>query len=120
MAKSLEESLALFESIRDFFYNEKKLELVIEISDGPMAEWRITQVHSLDEAVDARSELIIQKKDFAGFMPFEGHYNFYFVDKNMYKVQNTDSGKIIKFSDYTRPTYNLKLLLKEIKEFQGS
>ena len=120
MSRSMAESEKLYEQTMYTFLNNKKAQFVIEISEAPLVEWNIFYVHSAEEMVEVRGRLIDNGSDLAGFIYFEGHYNFYYVDANFVKSQNIDSGEIVAFSDYTIQMFDITKVVEELRQLQGS
>lgn len=114
------ESEKLYEQIKNFFLKEEKVEFVIEISAHPLIEWNIIHVYSAEEMMVVRGRLIDSGSDFAGFIYFEGHYNFYYVDNNFAKSENMDSGVIVDFHDFTAHTFDISKVAEELRQLQGS
>lgn len=85
-----------------------------------MSEWKLHFVFSLDEMGHVRGQLMKRESDFAGFINYEGHYNFYFADKNIFKSENVDEGKVVHFDDYTVREFDLKKVVQELRLLQGS
>lgn len=120
MSRSMVESEKLYEKILSTFLNNEKAQFVIEISEAPLAEWNKFYVNSPEEMMEVRGHLIDNGSDLAGFIYFEGHYNFYYVDANFLKSQNTETGEIVAFYDYRLQTYDLTKVVAELRQLQGS
>lgn len=114
------ESEKLYEQIKNFFLKEEKDFFVIEMSDNPMAEWNVVYVDSVEEMMDERLRLMKKNSNFAGFIKYEGHYNFYYVDSNFVKSQNVENGEIVAFSDLTVKTFDIAKVVEELRQLQGS
>lgn len=116
------ESEKLYQEIRNHFLIKDRPQMVIEISTNlPMDQWSVTPVNNPEEMSEIRGDLNLQNIDFAGFIVRENKYQFYFVDSNMQKCEDVDTGKIGSFTDFTFNSYELETVIKELKQFvQGS
>lgn len=120
MSKALDDSLKLYEEIKKFFYDVEEYDFVIEMSDRPMCEWKLIYVLSHDQMSAERIRISKLGTGFAGFMGFENQYYFYFSNKVLFKTQILDTGEIVEYDDRTFNEIDMKKVIEELKQLQGS
>jgi hypothetical protein len=120
MYKTLEYCEKLYEEIKNFFYDKDQYDFVIEMSDRPMGEWKLIYVLSHQQMSVERIRISKLGTGFAGFMGFENQYYFYFSNKVLFKTQILDTGEIVEYDDRTFNEIDMKKVIKELKQLQGS
>ena len=121
MPRSKIDSEILYKKIKEFFLTENRQQIIIEISDQPINQWKIIGISSIEEMISVRCDLVYEDQDFAGFIHSENKYVFYFSDQNIYKSEIIDSGQVEEFYDRTFSELDLNKVVKELRQLlQGS
>lgn len=110
------ESENLYQQIKNHFLSKDRPQIVIEISDLPIDQWKVTSVGNADEMVSARCKLVGKDQDFAGFIYYDNEYFFYFLDHNLYKSEDFDTGRIDDYQDRTFSEFDLNKVAAELRQ----
>lgn len=116
------ESEKLYQEIRNYFLSNNRPQVVIKISSTlPMDQWSLVHVNNPEEMSEIRANLNVLNIDFAGFIVRENKYQFYFLDSNIHKCEDVDTGIIILFRDRKFNNFNLEKVAEELRQLiQGS
>lgn len=116
MARTVEQSLALYEEIKSYFSIEKNTALIIEISDMPMNKWETTLVYKKDDETSARVKALRNPNGFAAFNYSGSKKQYQFFDYNISKGEDLFSKKILFFDTEESKINEFKLAAREVPE----
>lgn len=87
----VEESLKLYDAIKEHFQAMGAPSFFVYISDRPMSEWEKIPTPTYDEMVLQRLQAIEEERDFAGFYTEAESTSFYFVGYSDFLVGSVEA-----------------------------
>jgi hypothetical protein len=109
-----------YEEVKNYFARPQESDFVVPFSAAPICEWQTVPTPTGEEMSAVRFRLIDEQTEFAGFIHEKGRYCFYFVDKNITKIQYLDNGEVKYFHDQTFCEFNLNEVASELRMLQVS
>lgn len=112
--RTLEESHELFYKMKNYFFKNRYCEIIIAISNRPMCQWKVYPAHEEEKARAVRLRLQKYNFDYARFIYSDGHCKFFYADKNMIKLQDVDTGTVLRYERV--PSFDFELMTLELQK----
>ena len=120
MSRTVAESELLYEQVKGFFWHKEEADFTIRFNGEEMKDWDSIPTPTHEKMFEVRGRFCSEDVEFAGFIHHEGRYCFYFLDRNILKVQYLDNGEIDHFNVRSFSEIDLAQVAKEFRMLQGS